>query len=202
MLSTNILNTYNTTVPYIYWDNFFTEEELTKIEYYLDSQIREESNVYDEKGNSLLDPHVRNSSVALIGFAEDNQWIFNRLFQLTEFINGNFYNYDLLGFNSIQYTVYDKPGDHYCYHMDMLLDNSPTIEVPRKLSFSIVFSDEAVDFMGGELQFKLAEDFELTSTQKRGRIFAFPSYILHKVAPITHGVRKSLVFWACGPKFK
>jgi PKHD-type hydroxylase len=38
--------------------------------------------------------------------------------------------------------------------------------------------------------------------QKRGRILFFPSFILHKVHPVTKGVRKSIVAWVEGPKFR
>jgi PKHD-type hydroxylase len=38
--------------------------------------------------------------------------------------------------------------------------------------------------------------------QKRGRIILFPSFFLHKVCPVTKGIRKSIVAWVEGPKFR
>jgi PKHD-type hydroxylase len=36
----------------------------------------------------------------------------------------------------------------------------------------------------------------------RGTLVAFPSYLLHRVTPITSGTRKSLVAWVSGPVFR
>jgi PKHD-type hydroxylase len=33
-------------------------------------------------------------------------------------------------------------------------------------------------------------------------MFAFPSYVLHRVKPVTKGTRNSLVAWISGPEFK
>jgi PKHD-type hydroxylase len=30
----------------------------------------------------------------------------------------------------------------------------------------------------------------------------FPSFMIHRVAPVTKGKRKSVVVWVTGPKFK
>jgi PKHD-type hydroxylase len=37
---------------------------------------------------------------------------------------------------------------------------------------------------------------------KRGSIMFFPSFLLHRVAEVTEGKRKSLVGWVTGPKFR
>ena len=36
----------------------------------------------------------------------------------------------------------------------------------------------------------------------RGTLVAFPSYVMHRVTPVTSGTRKSLVAWVAGPKFR
>ena len=33
-------------------------------------------------------------------------------------------------------------------------------------------------------------------------LIAFPSYGVHRVAPVTTGTRKSLVIWVTGPQFR
>ena len=35
-----------------------------------------------------------------------------------------------------------------------------------------------------------------------GRVVAFPSYVLHRITPVTLGVRRSLVAWISGPRFR
>ena len=35
-----------------------------------------------------------------------------------------------------------------------------------------------------------------------GTAIIFPSFMAHRVAPVTVGERRSLVAWACGPTFR
>ena len=201
MLSTKPFTAYCSTYPYVFWDNFFTEEELTRMELYFDTQKLVEGGIGGTNENNKV---TRITSVAFIPANDENSWIFNRLMQMTEFINTQFYNYDLIGFDYLQYTVYDKVGSHYSYHMDMTMGGDQFAYValpPRKLSFSLILS-EREDFEGGDLEFKMSDDPVPNPEQKRGRVIAFPSFMLHRVTPVTQGIRKSLVFWACGPKFK
>jgi predicted 2-oxoglutarate/Fe(II)-dependent dioxygenase YbiX len=39
-------------------------------------------------------------------------------------------------------------------------------------------------------------------TKQKGLVAAFPSYVLHRVTPVTRGVRKTIVVWLTGPRFK
>jgi PKHD-type hydroxylase len=38
--------------------------------------------------------------------------------------------------------------------------------------------------------------------KEKGFIAMFPSFMLHRVTPITSGIRKTLVIWICGNAFK
>jgi PKHD-type hydroxylase len=58
------------------------------------------------------------------------------------------------------------------------------------------------EFEGGELQVKPYSDEVQTLEIKKGRAWFFPSYMLHKVTPVTKGTRRSLVLWVGGPAFK
>jgi PKHD-type hydroxylase len=85
---------------------------------------------------------------------------------------------------------------HYDWHIDCF---PPVNGVQRKLSISILLSDPST-FEGGELQFKGVEDQKVLTTQ--GSIIVFPSFIEHRVTPVTKGVRYSAVTWVNGPAFK
>ena len=64
-------------------------------------------------------------------------------------------------------------------------------------------NEPGVDFEGGDFEINQGQEKDATKVDaKKGRILAFPSFMLHRVAPTTKGKRKSLVFWALGPKFK
>jgi PKHD-type hydroxylase len=201
-LSSNPQMLWKSTPPFIYWDNFFSESDLQNIERYCKANGTEQSKIASSTEGEVVES-VRNSEVKLHYANQDNEWLFDRLLAVAGLINDNFYSYDLLGFDHFQYTEYNGPGTKYDYHTDMLFGaNIPQgMELARKLSFSLVLSDPS-EFNGGDFEIQLGSRSSDKLEQRRGRILAFPSYILHRVTPIVSGSRRSLVFWAVGPKFK
>lgn len=110
------------------------------------------------------------------------------------------------GFNvdyidEIQYTTYyGNNNDHYEWHHDTFWGNPTTYD--RKISIVIQLSDPS-EYEGGN--FELDPQYSQpnhTDLRKKGTIIAFPSFIRHRVTPVTSGVRKSLVTWIQGPKFR
>jgi PKHD-type hydroxylase len=70
----------------------------------------------------------------------------------------------------------------------------------RKLSVVVALND---GFEGGQFQINTnGEHNPETIPLPKGRLVVFPSYILHRVTPVTKGVRHSLVVWVVGPKFR
>ena len=76
------------------------------------------------------------------------------------------------------------------------------------LSVSGILND---DYEGGELQFRtlsllgeISVSVILNVVCKKGdlELLVFPSYINHRVKPVTKGVRYSVVAWYGGPPFK
>lgn len=194
----NVRSALEITPSHVYWDDWLTDEELDEIEkYFEETSTLVPGTTMKEK----INPTWRKSKIQFYRIDQDNQWIFNKLRNLAEHINTEFFQYDLVGFDYLQYTVYDEVGSNYDFHMDMILDNGDTDEFEklRKLSFTIVLNDVS-EFTGGDLEFRDSRDRIIE--QKRGRAIAFPSWMLHRVTPIKSGIRKSLVFWVVGPKFK
>lgn len=107
------------------------------------------------------------------------------------------WNYELISQEPTQIGRYKSADEgHYDWHMD---SSPPKEGIQRKLSISILLSDPS-DFEGGELQFKNTEDQKILT--KQGSIIVFPSFIEHKVTPVTKGVRYSAVTWSSGPSFR
>ena len=69
----------------------------------------------------------------------------------------------------------------------------------RKLSMSCLLTDPS-EFEGGNLQVQTS-DTPYDVKLEKGDIVIFPSYVLHRVSPVTKGVRHSLVAWANGSAF-
>jgi PKHD-type hydroxylase len=193
--------------PYCYWDNGFTNDELDLIENYcmqLESEIAE---IFTDKNISEIS-NFRKSKIKFLNKVKDSQlsFLFDRLNSAITGINENYYNFDLNGYDHIQYTQYDSiDSGEYKYHIDMSTGKFSDLrrEETRKLSLSLILSDPT-SYEGGEFTMKLAENDsnDILIEQPRGRIIFFPSFFMHKVHPVTKGTRKSLVVWVEGPKFK
>jgi PKHD-type hydroxylase len=107
------------------------------------------------------------------------------------------WGYPLSGFEKVQLGKYKAENKgHYDWHIDTF---APTNDIQRKLSISILLSDPS-EFEGGELQFKGIEDRKILVN--RGSVVVFPSFVEHRVTPVTKGVRYSAVTWASGPAFR
>jgi PKHD-type hydroxylase len=57
------------------------------------------------------------------------------------------------------------------------------------------------EYQGGQLEVYTGVAPQEIKKEK-GLISLFPSYVLHRVTPITSGIRKTLVVWICGPSFR
>jgi PKHD-type hydroxylase len=129
--------------------------------------------------------------------------------------------YDLTCFDgeNLQYTQYGE-GQFYNWHIDAGIDtcykpesiplsgvnNSQDFinlqsEYVRKLSFSLQLSSPE-DYTGGEVQFMDNQRNTYFSPKKRGTLIIFDSRTPHRVKKIKSGVRKSLVGWIIGPRWK
>lgn len=190
------------TFPFVYWDNFLSENELQAIEQYCQEKGLMDSKVIGNGDQGNL-TEARKSQSLIHNVDLENLWIFERLRMITEHANAEYFNFDLLGFDYFQYAEYQGEGSHYDYHTDLIYGQDlPSYMIySRKLSFSLVFSDNS-EYDGGEFQFKTDTDRPITVEQARGRVIGFPSWVLHRVAPLTRGVRRSLVWWVTGPKFR
>ena len=186
------------TYSYITWNGAFTSEEIDRIVEYCDSQGTELGTTFAAEDESVKKD--RDSNVKFHYPNEDTSWIFHRLNDTIYRANQQFYNYNLNGYDSFQYTTYDKDG-RYDWHSDMaygINERDNSIQ-PRKLSLSLLLND---DFEGGEFQINTGKELEPTTVNlKKGQIVLFPSFMIHRVKPITQGTRKSLVVWTLGPKF-
>ena len=71
----------------------------------------------------------------------------------------------------------------------------------RKLSFSLQLSDPK-DYVGGELQFLGSDDSTFFAPKQKGSLVVFDSRTKHRVVKVKSGVRRSLVGWVVGPRWK
>lgn len=178
------------------WDEGFTHDECDRIIEIGDSFNPEDAVVGNDAAPGV-NSSIRISQTSWIPLNDDTEWIYNRLGKILRTMNGMYWRYDIHGFHEhLQYTVYDGSGTHYDWHVD---NNMMTDLPPRKLSMSVQLSDPD-DYDGGGLEISDGQIVE--ATDDRGAVIVFPSYRVHRVTPVTEGVRRSLVVWANGPAFR
>lgn len=174
-----------------WWDNAFTPLEL-------DAIIRIGERIEMSKGTTGGGDSaaIRDSYVSWLFPNEITNWVFERLANVVLNANQQFYQFDLDGFfQGFQFTKYTAPGQHYTWHVDRGYGMGV-----RKLSLSLLLSDPDT-YEGGDLELKFGEEVQ-QAPRKRGIITLFPSWSLHRVTPVTEGIRYSLVAWVSGPPFK
>jgi len=178
------------------WENGFSDSQISDIIQIGDSLIPKNAKIGGSQENDDIS-EIRKSKTSWIQLNNETSWLYDSLAYIVRQLNGQFYDFDLDGFvEDFQYTVYDGGGDHYSWHIDK---GTSTIS-PRKLSIVLQLTDPS-EYEGGDLEFYVAPKPSVAKKQK-GLIYAFPSWMLHRVTPVTSGIRRSLVVWAAGPKFK
>jgi len=204
--------------PWCYWDGAFTDEELTKMCAYFDTQGVERGTTVgniekDENGKEIVkskpNEDVRVSNVKFYDWNPanaDTAWIFQKMNYVIESINNQYYGFDLNGYDTFQYTEYEAhETGRYDYHMDTIMGKNVPADMNevRKLSITMCVNEPGDEYEGGEFMINNGQekDAEIIPT-KKGRMIIFPSFMIHRVAPVTKGKRKSIVVWVTGPKFK
>jgi PKHD-type hydroxylase len=183
-------------IPVVVWKDVFTPDEVDAIIAYGDQLQPMKAEIAGRNDNT---DHLRITRVAWIEHQRPEiRWLHTRLSEMVLQINAQFYRYDLYGLNeAFQYTVYEgAEGGYYGWHVDM---GEKRYE-PRKISLSLQLSDPS-GYEGGDLMLE-AGDSSYQAEKARGTLIAFPSFVLHRVVPVTSGVRKSLVIWVAGPEFR
>jgi PKHD-type hydroxylase len=74
---------------------------------------------------------------------------------------------------------------------------------------SILLNDGS-EFKGGNLEFDFRDTNDIKdnkpltflNARKKGTLVVFPSFIWHRVTPVTFGTRYSLVMWSLGKPYR
>ncbi len=106
--------------------------------------------------------------------------------------NDEFWGFELTGSERLQFSAY-RPHEYYDWHMDL---GARGAFAHRKLSVSVQLSDPT-EYQGGDLE--ISTGTATTRAERaRGAIILFPAYAMHRVLPVTDGVRYSIVAWIVG----
>jgi PKHD-type hydroxylase len=115
-------------------------------------------------------------------------------------LNSGLWYFDLTGFvpddPPMVMTYRDNTGDHYDWHIDVGEGKTAS----RKLSFTVQLSASA-EYEGGDLELR-AVSADRATFRRKGMMLVFPTFMLHRVTPITKGTRQVIVGWVHGPSFR
>lgn len=165
---------------------------ISKLEFYVENNQDQllDAKIVDPRGNDgSLD--IRSSRILWISDEEKFKHLYEEMANIINNVNDHCYNYSLYGFECFQYSEYHaSENGHYTWHIDTSVRGGQ--KHVRKLSFSAGLND---NYEGGELEFRMGPN-TVQYKLKKGQIIVFPSFILHRVAPVTKGVRKTLVGWS------
>lgn len=141
------------------------------------------------ENGGVVDPSIRISKTA---FFNSNSWISAITSHYMRIANESAaWNFAITGPQDPQFTIYDT-AEFYGFHTDESKFGSSM----RKLSMVIFITDPS-KYEGGDFEF----DGLSPGIRERGSILVFPSFVLHRVSPVTSGTRYSIVNWFTGPSF-
>jgi PKHD-type hydroxylase len=184
---------YTNHFNYYYFTSAFTPSEIIKIREMGDKLPKQKGEVGGEE-STVSDYRV--SDISWVPENLETQWLYDKITEYAKTANKQMWNFDIWGYHDqLQYTTYYGDGGHYDWHADL----GPGIS-NRKLSVVLQLSDPD-EYEGGDLQMNIGSSI-LTVPRELGLICFFPSFLLHRVTPLTSGVRKSLVTWLCGANLR
>ena len=143
----------------------------------------------------------------------NDRWIYKEIQPYVHQANAKAgWNFEWDYSESCQFTKY-KLNQYYDWHCDSwdkpYAEPGPTQGKIRKLSVTVSLSDPK-DYKGGELEFDLRDQdpdkkpniHVCKQILPKGSLVVFPSFVWHRVKPVTSGTRYSLVIWNLGRPFK
>jgi len=202
----------NSPITYNVTQNVFTKEQCKDIiDYAMKEGHKKDGKVggdLHDKDKLVLDPEIRKTDLIFFSQLET----YNALMPFISSINNDSgWKFDLQQIEPLQLGIY-REGGHYDWHIDVHPypyheKSGPFSGLVRKISFSVLLNDSS-EYKGGE--FEIEDKLPDVSPRSHivndlllaGSMITFPSYIPHKINPVTEGVRYSLVGWCCGKPWR
>ena len=184
---------------YYWFEEGFTKQELDDIERLVAKLDFVRGSTQAEGGEFDTDNDYRKSSVKWVPFSDEYKWIYDKLGDMAYEANQNMFHFDLHSMpEQIQYTeYYASELGHYDWHMDIGFNDLSQ----RKVSITVQLSDNT-EYEGGNLQLWPGGNYPLEAPRGKGNVVIFPSFMMHRIAPVTRGTRKSFVLWLGGGHYR
>lgn len=183
-----------------YFKSYLSKQQCEKI--VNDSLTLPSQNGVVGLNEGMTDTSMRRSKVTFLSSSDTKfDYLFDILWKTAISANKDFFDIHISKLDYVQFTQYndDDRGEYKEHHDVFWLNNDPFYH--RKLSCIIQLSDP-LTYEGGDFTITEASTPLDKETKMQGTIVYFPSFLRHKVAPVTKGTRYSLVAWFDGPKWR
>jgi PKHD-type hydroxylase len=178
---------------YFYHEKMYSQDKCNEIS---DSIVK----LHNANFTDMPSYHtVKNAKVSMAKWKDCK----NFLAEFEDFIhqsnneNFGFDIYRFTDFEAVHHNVYSAEFyGEYGWHCDSAVDKM----YDSKLTVIINVSSEPYE--GGNFELFLQKPFHVKPLDIPGSVIVFPSYMQHRVTPITKGVRKSVSIWVRGPLFR
>ena len=178
---------------YYWFETGFSSEEVNLI-------VKNAKNYKSQKATIVGDNKentVRKSNIKWLPVNDEWNWVYDRVSNQIMEANKALWQFNLHTIiDNIQYTEYEGNGGHYDWHLDI----GPKSINHRKVSVVVQLSNPD-DYVGGNLELHPGSN-SFAVPRAKGAVVVFPSFLLHRVTPLTSGLRRSLVLWAGGEPYK
>jgi len=147
------------------------------------------------------DHNLRRADLVWLDDVPGADWVMGRIIEVVRRANASVFMFDINAFEeSPQVACYDAAREgHFDWHSD--IGAGPLAAAARrKLTMVVQLSDPST-YSGGELQLMPGAGIILARSEQ-GAATVFPGFVLHRVTPVTSGMRYSLTVWAHGPAFR
>ena len=180
---------------YYWFENSLSNDELIWIDNLQNKYRYEKANTIGNPDDILGE--IRKSLIKWLPHDSNTYILYDKFKDMMIEANNSIWKFDLATIrDSIQYTEYLEGGGHYDWHIDI----GPGSINHRKISLVTQLSDPN-EYEGGDLEIWVGGAPKKIPKQK-GATIIFPSFLMHRVTPVTKGIRKSLVLWAGGSSYK
>jgi len=188
------------------WKNAFSDAELSQIRSMVEATEKAPGIVGEDGVQKLA---LRDTQTGWIDCDQNSGWIYERLARIGSILNAEYLHLDVNGIQErLQVSTYRAPGDgalapeggHYGWHLDCaphVATGADRVFFQRKMSMVLQLSDPS-EYDGGNLELCVGGLADSVAPKGFGAICVFPSFLMHRVTPVTRGRRTTVVAWFSG----
>ena len=178
---------------YCYVKNLYTPAECAAI------RTAIENNIFIAASDHPADRSIKTAKVDLVKYGDIKQ-VIDKFHNYILNINHKMFGFDIFQQSDLDLLNYNRYHSEdraeYSWHKDGEKDQ------PFDLKLTAILDLSPEPYEGGEFSLFLDGPCEIAEFRGQGAMIIFPSWIVHKVNPVTSGTRISLSHFVAGPLLK